>query len=84
MEDRKKILIFFDAAFLNTPSQFFHCPSLLFMRHCPSLNSIGCLLRRENFIQHSGSPVVAKLKDACSQSFGTTGMIFRTFRDFPK
>ena len=25
MEDRNKTLIFFDAAFLNTPSQFFHC-----------------------------------------------------------
>ena len=78
---------FFDAAFLNTPSKFFRChlspPNCLFWRYCPSLNSTRWLLSREKFTQHSGSPVVANFKDACYQSFGATGVIFRTSRDFP-
>lgn len=82
MEDRKKTLIFFNAAFLNTPSQFFHChlspPKFAFYETLSKLKLDWMFAAEKNFIQHSGSPVVPKLKDACSQSFGTTGIIFRT------
>ena len=78
MEDRKKTLIFFNAAFLNTPSQFFHChlspPKFAFYETLSKL-------KLDWMFAAEGEFYPAQWFSSCSQAERRTFSIFRDNRD---